>query len=439
MTEDALDSRRVALDLLDKIASGSPLDQVFDRDRGSKSLTAMAPRDRALVRRLVTITLRRLGEIDRVIDKCVDRPLPERAGHRRNLLRLGVAQLLFAGTPAHAAVDTMVRLERNARLRGFVNAVLRRVAREQAALLVGIDAARVNAPDWLWDSWCAGHGRETAHAISAAHLDEPPLDLTLKDRSQSARTHWATELDATALPWGTLRCNVRGAVDALPGYADGAWWVQDGAAALPADLLGEVRGRTIFDLCAAPGGKTAQLAARGANVVAIDRSPARLKRLDTNLTRLRLDAVTVCADATAWSPAEAGYGLADGVLLDAPCTATGTLRRRPDVALHRTSDDVARMMRVQDALIDHALAMLKPGAALIYSVCSLQSEEGEQRIASALSRHPGLRRVPITAAEVAGQEDFVTADGDLQTLPCHLPDNGGLDGFFAARLVHEAP
>ena len=227
-------------------------------------------------------------------------------------------------------------------------------------------------------------------------------------------------------------------IDALPGYEDGSWWIQDGGAALPADLLGDVAGRKVFDLCAAPGGKTAQLAARGATVVAVDRSPTRLKRLDENLARLALDATVICADAAGWSPTEAGHGLADAVLLDAPCTATGTMRRRPDVALHKTPEDVARLTPLQDGLIDSAIAMVRPGGMIVYSTCSLQPEEGEQRIISALARHPNLRRVPVTPEDIAGQTEFVTPAGDLRTLPSHLADAGGLDGFFAARMVVES-
>ena len=336
MATDTADTRRVALEILSLIGKGSPLDEAYGSGRVAKPLQALATRDRALVRRLVIIALRHRGEIDHIIDRCTDRPLARSADRRRDILRLGVAQLLFAGTPAHAALDTTVGLERDARLRGFVNAVLRRVTREGAALMSDLDAPRLNTPAWQWKSWCAAYGEDAARDIGLAHLDEPPLDLTLKDGSKASQAAWAKRLDATALPWGSLRCRAHGTIDALPGYQEGAWWVQDGAAALPADLLGDVTGSTIFDLCAAPGGKTAQLAARGATVIAIDRSPTRLKRLATNLARMSLDATIVCADATSWSPTDSGRGPADAILLDAPCTATGTMRRRPDVALHKT-------------------------------------------------------------------------------------------------------
>ena len=437
MTNDAIDTRRVALDLLLRIGKGSPLDEAFATDPGRTSLAALEMRDRAYVRRLVTITLRHLGEIDHVIDRCLDRPLPERMDRRHNLLRLGVGQLLFADTPAHAAVDTMVRLERHPRMRGFVNAVLRRVAREGATLLASLDAPRLNTPGWLWDSWSAAYGADTARAMAEAHLIEPPLDLTLKDRSTEALLTWAQRLDAVVLPWGSLRCRQRGTIEALPGFAEGAWWVQDAAAALPVDLLGDVAGQQIFDLCAAPGGKTAQLAARGALVTAIDRSPTRLARLQENLARLKLTATTICADATMWPPRGAEHRLADAILLDAPCTATGTLRRRPDAALHKTQEDATRLARIQDALVDKAIGMLKPGGVLVYSTCSLQPDEGEARIARALAQHAGLQRRAVTPAEIAGQSRFITSLGDLRTLPSELSGEGGLDGFYAARLVYE--
>jgi len=392
-------------------------------------------RDRAFARRLVTTTLRHRGEIDTVVKRCLDRPLPKTAERRRNILRLGIAQLLFANIAPHAAVDNTVRLEGTARLRGFVNAVLRRVARESEVLLAGIDGPRANTSEWLWQSWCAAYGEETARAIATAHLDDPPLDLTLKDRSPASIESWAQRLDATVLPWGSLRLSGAGAISALPGYDEGAWWVQDAGAALPVEMLGNVEGLRVYDLCAAPGGKTAQLAARGATVVAIDRSPARIKRLEANLTRLALKATTICTEVSEWAA-----GLEKGaaaIFLDAPCTATGTLRRHPDVALHRSPAHISELTAVQDQLLDDAVRVLKPGGLLVYSTCSLQPEEGPLRIEAALMRHAGLKRAPLTPAEVFGQSRFVTACGDLRTLPCHLSDHGRIDGFYASRLFLE--
>ena len=264
-------------------------------------------------------------------------------------------------------------------------------------------------------------------------MREPPLDLTLKDRSPPSLAAWARRLDATPLPWGSLRRRRGGEIEALPGYGEGAWWVQDAAAALPVELLGEVAGRTVHDLCAAPGGKTAQLAARGAEVVAVDRSAARLRRLEANLARLGVAATVACAAVETWGAAHARS--ADAVLLDAPCTATGTLRRHPDAGLRRMPADVAALAARQDRLLDGAVALLRPGGTLVYSTCSLQPEEGAARIDAALARHPDLARRPLSPADLFGQDRFVTAAGDLRTLPCHLDGMGGVDGFFAARLT----
>ena len=435
MSNEAVASRRVALNALQHIEKGAMLAEVFTAEGAEPALAKLPERDRAFVRRIVTTTLRHRGEIDAIIKRCLDRPLPKTAERRHNILRLGIAQLLFADIAPHAAVDTTVRLEGTARLRGFINAVLRRVVREAKALLAEIDRPRANTSEWLWRSWCAAYGEETAHAIATAHLDNPPLDLTLKDRSPASIENWARRLGATVMPWGSLRLPDASAISLLPGYDEGAWWVQDAGAALPVEMLGNLEGLEVYDLCAAPGGKTAQLAARGAKVVAIDRSPARIKRLEANLTRLSLKATTVCTEVSEWAAGlERG---AAAIFLDAPCTATGTLRRHPDVALHRLPADVSELAVVQDRLLDDAVRMLKPGGLLVYSTCSLQPEEGPLRIEAALKRNAGLRRAPITPAEVFGQSPFVTARGDLRTLPCHLSDRGGIDGFYACRLILE--
>jgi 16S rRNA (cytosine967-C5)-methyltransferase len=237
------------------------------------------------------------------------------------------------------------------------------------------------------------------------------------------------------LPTGSVRMIAHGAVTALPGFAEGAWWVQDAAAALPAKLLGDVRGRRVADLCAAPGGKTAQLAAAGAIVTAVDRAPGRLNRLQDNLTRLSLKAELVCADAAEWTEEQQF----DAVLLDAPCSSTGTIRRHPDVPWLKSSADITQLAGLQRRLIGRAVALAKPGGTLVYCTCSLEPEENQSIVADLLGREPGMRRAAITAADVFGRDEFITADGDLRTLPCQLPDGdsrlSGLDGFYAARLV----
>ena len=345
-----------------------------------------------------------------------------------NLLRLGAAQLLFLDTPAHAAVGETVALASgpHAYAKGLVNAVLRRVAREGKEDLARQDAPRLNTPDWLWESWKAAYGEPAAHAIADAHLAEPPLDLTVKADPED----WAARLDGERLYGNTVRRPAGGAIEDLPGYAEGAWWIQDAAAALPARLLGDVRGRTAIDLCAAPGGKTAQLAAVGAAVTAVELSDRRAGRLRSNLQRLQLEARIEVADALAWRPPRpVGH-----VLLDAPCTATGTIRRHPDIAWHKSAADVTRMAALQQGLLEAAVAMLEPGGMLVYASCSLQPEEGPQVIERALARGLPVARQPVEPSELDGLAVDLTSEGDVRTLPCQLAGRGGLDGFFIARL-----
>lgn len=421
-------ARAVALALLEAVLGRKiPLDQALAE---SKPMAALAARDRAFARLLAATVLRRLGQIDDVLARFLAKPLPERAGSVRDVLRLGAAQLLFLETPPHAAVATAVELSESCghpALKGLVNAVLRRLSREGAELVEKQDAARLNTPDWLWTSWVASYGGDIARQIALAHLKEAPLDLSVK----ADPGLWAEKLQAKLLPTGTLRREPGGAVDELPGYHEGAWWVQDAAAALPARLLGNVAGKTVADLCAAPGGKTAQLASLGARVLAVDRSGERLKRVRENLARLGLAAECVTADATSWRPA-ANLRF---VLLDAPCSATGAIRRNPDVPHLKSPADVKRMAELQDRLLHAALSMLAPGGLLVYCTCSLESLEGPVRIEKLLAQGAPVSRRPVTAREIGGLAQCLSTAGDLRTLPCQLADEGGLDGFYACRLV----
>jgi 16S rRNA (cytosine967-C5)-methyltransferase len=423
-------ARGVALALLGEVLRRKrPLDEAL---AASGELMALSPRDRAFARLLVATVLRRLPQMEVLIDHCLETPIPKAAAVVRDILTLGAAQLVVLGTPAHAAVSETVALAEAAghkRMTGLVNAVLRRLAREGADLAAEQDAARLNTPGWLWRSWEAAYGAAAARGIAEAHLAEPPLDLTVKDDPQG----WAARLGAQVLPTGSLRLPETARVSELPGFADGVWWVQDAGAALPARLLcnalGDVRGKHVIDLCAAPGGKTAQLAAAGAQVTALDRSEPRMARLRQNLDRLNLTAETVVADGASWRPAAP----ADAVLLDAPCSSTGTLRRHPDVARLKSPGDLAKLVPVQDRLLAAALDMVKPGGTVVYCTCSLQPEEGPERIAPVLDAGRA-ERVPIAADEVGGESRFLTAEGDLRTLPCYWAEKGGIDGFFAARL-----
>ena len=410
---------------------GRTLDQALTAAPG---LDALSPRDVAFARLLLLTTLRRLGQIDAFLAGLMDRPLPARRGPVQDVLRLGIAQLAFLETPAHAAVASTVALAQGPRLtpyRGLVNAVLRRASREHRAI-AALDAARLNTPDWLWRSWAQAYGDARCRAIAEAHLGEPPLDLSPCTDTEDRAEALCAALAAERLPGGTLRLRGAGEVTRLAGYEAGEWWVQDAAAALPARLFGPVAGKQVLEIGAAPGGKTAQLAAAGARVTAVDRSAPRLDRLRENLTRLHLEAEIVEADALDWHPAAQAHL----VLLDAPCTATGTIRRHPDILHGRRPADVARLAELQGRLLARAAAMVAPGGLLVYASCSLQPEECERQVDAFLAEAPDFARLPVCPGELAGVGEAITTAGDLRTLPCHWAEDGGMDGFYAARLRH---
>jgi len=395
----------------------------------------LSPADAALARAIAVATFRRYGLIRAALAARLERGLPVEKPRLTALLATATAQILDLAVPDHAAVDCAVRLakgdNRTTHLAGLVNAVLRRVARERDAILAdSADALAVNTPDWLGRRWAAAYGPERAAAIARAHLAGAAIDLT--PRGDAAA--WVEPLGAVRLPTGSLRLPENGpAIPDLPGFQEGAWWVQDAAAAIPARLLAPQPGTRVLDLCAAPGGKTMQLAATGAQVTAVDRSAPRLERLRDNVARLGLDVTVAVADALALEAQDH-----DAVLLDAPCSATGTIRRHPDVAWTKSEADIARLATLQAKLLDHAAGLVRPGGRLVYCTCSLEPEEGEAQIAAFLARDARYRRVPIQPAEVGGAAEMIDGNGDLRTLPCHLPDvpgaRGGLDGFFASRL-----
>lgn len=403
-------TREIAFDLLTAVFDRRrPLEEALD------AAAAAEPRDRAAAHRLAASVLRRLGSLDAVLEPFLTRAPPDGVRH---ILRLGAAGLLLLDTPPHAAVATAVALARARRLvpfAGLVNAVLRRVSEAGPAALDGLDGPRLDTPPWLWASW-----RAEARAIAEAHGHEAPLDLTLRPGAEPPP-------GGTLLPTGSVRLPAGTRVQDLPGFDGGAFWVQDAAAALPAALLHARPGERVADLCAAPGGKTAQLAASGAQVTAVERDASRLRRLHENLARLQLDVAVVQADATHWTPP----ALFDAVLLDAPCSATGTIRRHPDVARLKRPRDVAESAAGQDRLLAAATALLRPGGRLVYAVCSLQPEEGPGRVLAL----PGLRPDPFTAAELAGVPAALTPEGWLRTHPGLWAERGGMDGFFAARFV----
>ncbi|MEQ8667417.1 MAG: transcription antitermination factor NusB [Rhodospirillales bacterium] len=399
-------------------------------------IPATAPvRDRAFCRLLVFACLRHLGEIDHMTRRFLKRTPTGRGRAVETVIRIGFTQLLFTDVPSYAAADTTVDLCRKARLAGFtklVNAIMRRA-------IDGLDDMSsdrrtdptINAPKWLWRSWLSTFGETACRDIADAHLREPPLDLVMADSERAVE--YAESVGGAVLFDDVVRLSAEGRIEDLPGYATGVWWVQDAAATLPVRLLGDVAGLHVADLCAAPGGKTLQLASRRAIVTAVDRSRNRLQRLRENLRRTGLNATVECSDATTWEPG----GEIDAILLDAPCSATGTIRRHPDIPWIRTENDVAKLTALQDRLLHHAIDILKPGGIIVYCTCSLQADEGERRIEAAIASGLPVQRQPVQPDELPADlrpAGAITRDGDLRTTPAMLADYGGMDGFFTARL-----
>lgn len=416
-------TRAVAFDVLVAVTERRrTLEEALDQadpapNGGGTAKGQVPPRDRAAAHRLAATVLRRMGTLDAVLEPFLAKAPPPRV---RLALQMAAAQLLFLDTPPHAAVGTAVSLMRArglAPFAGLVNAVLRRVAAAGRPALEGLDAPRLDVPAWLWSSW-GSHARAIAEGLA----QEAPLDLTLSPGAPVPE-------GGIVLPTGSVRLPAGTRVAELPGYEAGEFWVQDAAACLPVRLLAPQPGERIADLCAAPGGKTAQLAAAGARVIAVESQPQRLRRLQQNLARLRLEAETVLADAALWQPPV----LLDAVLLDAPCSATGTARRHPDVLRLKRPADLASLAKGQDRLLEAAARMLRPGGRLVYAVCSLQPEEGERR-AEAAHRF-GLAPSRFTSEELSALPEALTPEGWLRTHPGLWPEHGGMDGFFAARFV----
>ena len=422
-------SRRVAFDLLRSVtAKNKSYDDAMVLHDGFRRLPL---RDRAFVRKIVTTALRRLGQIDALISHCVKRDLPTKAIVVHDILRIAVTEIIFLKFPPHAAVDSAVTLvgSRNfPKLMGLTNAVLRRLVTEGQELLNRFPEA-LNIPKWMLESWKRAYGDTDTQEIIVSLLREPSLDITVKNNKE----FWADKLDADVLSLGSLRKRFDGRIEEMPGFAEGEWWVQDAAAAIPVSLLGDVSGMQILDICAAPGGKTAQLAAAGAIVTAIDRSSVRLKRLEKNLIRLGLQANIVTADVTEWVCNKKF----DAVLLDPPCSATGTIRRHPDILYSKTTNDLAKLVRLQESLLVRSSQLVKPGGKLIFCTCSLEVEEGESQIERFLSTSNSFKRQTIKDNEVGGHSPFINEQGDLRTLPFYLKEVGGIDGFFASRLICE--
>lgn len=412
--------------LVHTLDKNKPMDGAWVADRHFPS---MSPSDKAFTQLLVKTVIRHLGQIDAIIASLLERPLPSKSARVTHILRIGIAQLIWLKTPQHAAVHSAVEITKQFRMEkfsGLVNAVLKRVIAEGETIIKQQDSAQINTPKWLWDAWSGAYGKENARKIAEAHIVEPPLDITVKSNPET----WAKELGGTLLPTGSVRLYNAKNITHLKGFADGSWWVQDVAATIPALLPGDIEEKRVIDFCAAPGGKTMQLAAKGAKVTAIEMSKERMSILKGNLNRSKLQAECINIDASLYSP---GFTV-DVILLDAPCSATGTIRRHPDVAWHKKPEDVARLSEIQHKLLNHALDILKDGGILVYAVCSLQPEEGEQQISRILSERKDVSLLPVNPDMVGGLDQCITGRGEIRTLPFHLGEIGGMDGFYAAIL-----
>ncbi|MBC2887390.1 methyltransferase domain-containing protein [Ochrobactrum sp. CM-21-5] len=420
------------------IEKNTSLDGLTDNSHGHPQYLALEPRDRALVRAILGSALRNRGAIERAINKRLDRPLPENAVALRHLLHVAVAQIFYLDLPDHSAVDLAVEAAnndpRNRKYAGLVNALLRRLSRNKERALAHTFQPETNVPEWFSTSIKEAYGAEKSAAIFAMHAYEPPIDFTVKGDPKL----WAEKLGGVALPNGSVRLQtVEGNLTDLPGFAEGDWWVQDAAASLPARLMGDIKGKRVADLCAAPGGKTAQLVLQGADVTALDLSENRLKRLRGNLERLGFEAKTVATNLMDFTPDE----LFDAVLLDAPCSSTGTVRRHPDVPWTKTPQDIVKLADLQAKLFAHAATLVKPGGVIVFSNCSLHPLEGEE-MARKAAENPLLEPYPISLDDCPGLDGLITDEGFLRSTPADLPPErfdgdahmAGMDGFFAARF-----
>ncbi|MEM7299623.1 MAG: transcription antitermination factor NusB [Pseudomonadota bacterium] len=428
-------ARKLAASILEKVLDEQrPLDAMLDAEHGIASYRALIAKDRNLIRAILGTALRRKGEIEFALSKMLDRPLPKRARHLQHTLSIAAAQILFLDVPDRAAVDLGVTAiaedGRTARFRGLTNAILRRLSREKEALLALETPPAANLPSWVFKQLRKDFGKARTQSIASALTALPPLDITVKTDASK----WVERLGGVALSNGTVRLKQKGDVTKLAGFAEGEWWVQDAAASLPASLLGDISGTRVADLCAAPGGKTAQLVMMGANVTALEKSASRLKRLQQNLSRLELDANLIQADLLEIQADEPF----DAVLLDAPCSSTGTARRHPDVFWTKTPEDVASVAKLQREMIDKAATLLKPGGTLILSNCSMFKQEGEDLVAGIGKAHDLIELAPFEKGEFPFIDPYITGQGTARTLPDGLPNEdpelSGMDGFFVARF-----
>ncbi|WP_198928685.1 RsmB/NOP family class I SAM-dependent RNA methyltransferase [Rhizobium sp. AC44/96] len=411
-----------------------PLDGALDNEHGNPAYKALNDADRALVRAILNTTLRHLPRIEAALSSLLDTPLPEGARALQHILWVAAAQILYLDVPDHAAVDLAVEQAsndpRSKRFAKLVNAILRRLGREKQEILARVrDVSPM--PDWFLKRLEAAYGRDVAVAIAESQLEPAAIDLSVK----SDAAGWAEKLNGHVLPTGGVRLAAfEGNIPTLEGFAEGQWWVQDAAASIPAQLFGDLTGKRVADLCAAPGGKTAQLIVAGGTVVAIEQSENRIKRLRSNLDRLKLEAETIACDLTQYEPDQ----LFDAILLDAPCSSTGTTRRHPDVLWTKGPEDIAKLAALQERLLRHAVTLLKVGGTIVFSNCSLDPSEGEEVVARILADTPSIERVAIEASRWPGLDAAISAIGEFRTTPdmLRVPTGfaSGLDGFYAAVL-----
>nr|WP_309502693.1 transcription antitermination factor NusB [uncultured Roseovarius sp.] len=413
-------ARACAVDLLNQIlGEGRLMSELL----AGGALDRLEPADRARAQRLATDTLRGLERADRLLKKHLRKPPPL---HVHNILRLGTVELGMGGD-AHGVVNDAVNLiaghKRYGTLKGLINAVLRKMAAEAPTGWANLRIPHL--PKWLRGPLSEAYGSATVAGFEAAHFAGAPVDLTAKGDAQAV----AYATGGTLLPTGSVRLMQAGQVSALPGFDAGDWWVQDAAAALPAKILNAQAGEAVLDLCAAPGGKTLQLAATGADVTALDLSETRMARVAQNLARTGLSATCVTGDAL-----EHKGGPYDAILLDAPCSATGTIRRHADLPHARDGAEIGSLIALQATMLDHAITLLKPGGRLMFCTCSLLPDEGECQVEEALARHPQLRVDREALMRPGVDPAWVTEEGGLRLRPDYWADQGGMDGFYMALL-----
>lgn len=431
-----LETRLIAAKILAAIIKQKKsLDGLLDKKSGHPGFLKLPPLDQNLCRAIILASLRHHIAIEKQLQGYLKNPLPAKADALSFLFHISAAQILYLNIPSHAAIFLAVEAtKKDPRLRRFtalVNAILRQFAKDGEKFPLK-DSPLTLTPEWFIRLLKLQYDSETIKAIICAQNHQPPLDITVKDNP----SFWAQKLNALIVSGNSLRLKEKNLnITELPGFSEGAWWVQNTASAIPAQLMPNIQGKNVADLCAAPGGKTAQLILQGANVTAIEKVETRAQRLKENLDRLQLKAKIHIADLLTYSPKENF----DAVLLDAPCSSTGTIRRHSDILWNKDLKDIEQLAQLQYQLLVRAIKFTKPGGTIIFSNCSLAPQEGEELIEKILQTYENIRLSPLSGEEFPKFKDFLTKDGYLRTHPASFshanPLFAGMDGFFAARLI----